>query len=550
MALKPSFSFRTKPSRLILLVTPASIAWVTLLLLFGLGLVLRLNHLTDPPLDFHPARQLRSALLARGMYYQMNLAADPQVRQQAIDLSAGLEAYEPPLFERLVALTYLVTGGEHVWIARLYASLAWLLGGWFLFDLVRRIFGPGRDSAAGGVAALAFYLVLPFGVVASRAFQPDPLMVAAVLATAWAILRWLSGAGSIPAPTGTWKWAVAAGLVGGLAVLIKAMAALPVAAMAVGGVLASGLLWQKTGALPKITRLAQIGAAAAGMILLPALYYLGFFPGDAGGFMSFWTVRLSSLLLSSKFYLQWLALVRGLIDPGVVFMAFLSLFLLRGVGRGLGFGLWIGYFLLGLIFPFQIYTHEYYSLLLVPAVALGLGALAAVTWEHILPPAAGGSETQGEVHHRPYRQWAWLAAFLLAALAILGYYAWVARSVVVAADKRNEPIPWQKMGQELPRQGQIIALTHDYGGRLKYYGWRSVDRLWPEEADLLLAQAAGSQPQADFEASFADQTEGMDYFLVTLFSSLEAQPQLKEKLAHYPIAAQGDGYILYDLRNR
>ena len=45
--------------------------WLGLALLaFLLGLAVRLYDLTDPPLDFHPTRQLHSALIARGMYYQ------------------------------------------------------------------------------------------------------------------------------------------------------------------------------------------------------------------------------------------------------------------------------------------------------------------------------------------------------------------------------------------------------------------------------------------------------------------------------------------------
>ena len=41
-----------------------------LALLFGLGLGIRLTDLTDLPLDFHPTRQLFSAIKARGIYYQ------------------------------------------------------------------------------------------------------------------------------------------------------------------------------------------------------------------------------------------------------------------------------------------------------------------------------------------------------------------------------------------------------------------------------------------------------------------------------------------------
>jgi hypothetical protein len=36
-------------------------------------------------------------------------------------------------------------------------------------------------------------------------------------------------------------------------------------------------------------------------------------------------------------------------------------------------------------------------------------------------------------------------------------------------------------------------------------------------------------------------------FVVTDFDELERQPLLKGKLSGYPIFAEGDGYIIYDL---
>jgi hypothetical protein len=134
-------------------------------------------------------------------------------------------------------------------------------------------------------------------------------------------------------------------------------------------------------------------------------------------------------------------------------------------------------------------------------------------------------------------------------VGVMGYYAWVSRSVLVAQDWSKEPIPWQKMGEQLPRDGAIIGLVHDYGNRLKYYGWRTVEGFWPASADFGLSEAAGEQKiSGDFKEYFKTQTSGMSYFLVTLFADLDAQPTLKAALAQYPVAQEGDGYVLYDLR--
>jgi len=104
--------------------------WVTacVIAIFVLGTGLRFLDLTDPPLDFFPQRQLRGAIIARGIYYQLLPSADPTLRDQAVYLANTMDPREPSVFEGLVAVTYLITGGEHLWIARIYSILFWLLG--------------------------------------------------------------------------------------------------------------------------------------------------------------------------------------------------------------------------------------------------------------------------------------------------------------------------------------------------------------------------------------------------------------------------------------
>ena len=52
----------------------------------------------------------------------------------------------------------------------------------------------------------------------------------------------------------------------------------------------------------------------------------------------------------------------------------------------------------------------------------------------------------------------------------------------------------------------------------------------------------------DFNVFFKSQTQGMRYFLVTLFGELDSQPDLKNMLyEHYPVVKQGNGYVLFDL---
>jgi len=129
----------------------------------------------------------------------------------------------------------------------------------------------------------------------------------------------------------------------------------------------------------------------------------------------------------------------------------------------------------------------------------------------------------------------------------MAYPAWHARSGLLGKDYRNEPGAWRNMGDELPRDGEIIALTHDYGMRLLYWGYTPV-RLWPYQADFQLHLARGGNLSPEIRSYFDDMTGDMKYFLVTAYNEFDAQQQIKEILTtEYPLVQRGDGYMLFDL---
>jgi hypothetical protein len=119
----------------------------------------------------------------------------------------------------------------------------------------------------------------------------------------------------------------------------------------------------------------------------------------------------------------------------------------------------------------------------------------------------------------------------------------VARSVLIAEDFRHEPAIWAQIGEAIPANAEVIGLTQEYGFRLMLWGWRKIDQ-WPVTSDL--AELRGSD--TDAAAHFDVLTEGKDYFLVTAFGQLEKQSALKKILEQYPVAAEGDGFVLYDLK--
>jgi 4-amino-4-deoxy-L-arabinose transferase-like glycosyltransferase len=485
--------------------------YIAILLIFLLGIGVRLVNLTNPPLDFHAWRQLRSASIARGYFYEMMPAADPLLRQKAIDIGHSYDYMEPPVFESIVAITYRLIGQEVLWIARLYAILFWVMGGVGLFLLARKI-----SSVDGALLSEAIYLLLPFGIYASRSFQPDPLMVMGVIWAAYCLYQW--------SETKTWKWAILAGVISGIAVFIKIFSVFPIAAVAIGLTLYS---WP----IKKVFKQPQVWVTAAIMIVIPGIYYI-LILGNAGSvYISGWVISFSGLLTKGWFYIRWLDYLHNLIDLTLVLVAAASMLLLTGRKRLLILGMWIGYFLIGMSVPSLIISHSYYNLFAVPLVGLSLAPLGQMFMERIAK--------QGLF---------WKSIFLAIALIGMFYSVWNARVQLVANDYHEEVLGWIKMGKELPKDAIIIGISQDYNTRLAYYGW-TIIQYWPLVADQQMGVLSGGNMDVNssyWDTYFQEHTANMDYFLVTNMSELNAQPRLKANLEKYPYT-KGEGYILYDL---
>lgn len=473
-----------------------------LLLLLGAGV--RLVNLEAPPLDFHPTRQLRNSLVARAVYYDSLPNADPEKRALADSFQRAVGQYEPAITETLVGLTFRLIGGESFAVPRIYGTIFWLLAGVALFDLGRRV-----ASSAAALIALTYYLVLPFAVQASRSFQPDPLMTASFVVGMYFLYRWMEEQ--------SWKWAILAALFAGFAVLVKVVIAFLVIGGAVAAVLAV--------CGPRFWKSRQVWAMAAIMAAPAFGYYVLGHPGRSTDYFFSWTIDLIKLITSIHFYSDWLGFVGGLLGITILFLSLLGTLLSPPRLRWLLIGLWVGYAIYGLTLPFQMLTHSYYHIQLVPVVALGLLSIAQAL---VVGMSAIG---------RP-----WRAASVVVLVALVAYESWAARSALVAEDFSRTPALWASIGEAIPANEEVIALTQDYGFDLMYWGWRRVD-LWPLATDL----SAVRNSQRDLAARFPGITAGKDLFLVTAFGQLDGQPELKKILSGYTVAAQGDGYVLYDL---
>ena len=486
--------------------------WVALAILIAIGFGVRMVNLYNPPLDFNPVRQLRSALIARAVYYDLNPKIDPDMRHLA-DTTATLENYEPPFLEKIVGFTYYLVGAEQVWIGRIFSCLFWLIGGLALFGIAR-----SYASFWPAWLGLAFYLGLPFGIIASRAFQPDPWMVMWILVTTFMALRWSENP--------NWKNSILTAIFAGITILVKVTAGFFVAGVLV-------LLCINVFGLKRLFRSPRVWVMA-GLTLVPAVfYYIGLHGGEAASYVSYNTLDLLGIVATTKFYAQWLAMIQSLVGLTAFLAALIGVLLAKSKLRLALVGLWIGYIGYGFLWPFQYTTHDYYHLSLVPLVGLSVVPLIEVVLQKL------GSQSG---------RW-WQVAGIVVIGCALGFSFWVGRSELVARDYSGEPAAWQKMGQAIPKGASFVALVSDYGFRLAYYGLRKASDYWPARNDLSASVQRGN-PEMDTQAYFQDIIQGKNYFLIGALDDFDAQVALKEILTeHYPVYKQGDGYILYDLQH-
>ena len=482
------------------------------LFIFVLGFAVRIYDLTDPPLDFHASRQLRSAIIARSFFYESETSKIPESEtvEKAVEL-ASLEVYEPPIMERIMSWMDMVLGQEYFWVGRIFSAFFWTLGGFFIYLMGRKI-----ASRFAVICSLLLYFFLPFSVTASRSIQPDPWMCSWIVITAYALYCWMEKPTLL-----RFLFAIFAG---GFTILIKVFAAFFVGFMLLGCLIA--VLQQKNGSRTLIQ-----GISMGVLMLIPSLlYYLVLNPSRSGDFFSFWVISLSSLIFTTKFYASWIALIKGLTGLILPLLAVWGVFLAEKKTFGLLLGWWMGYLMYGLVVPYQISTHEYYSLILVPLITISLIPLLDILFRKM------------ETLHF-LRRIGIYSVILLSA----GYGAYVSCGSLRAASYILEPASWRKVAEAIPEESSFIALTSDYGLRLIYYGWRAPDASWPDSKDTALFDLAG-RDRSDFSTYFKALTEDKDFFLVTVANELDAQPELKNRLSALPVFFEGNGFTIYDLR--
>lgn len=297
--------------------------------MFVTALGIRVYHISEPPFDFHSTRQYRSAIISRGYYFEA-VKSIPEWRRQVASINKEREGIlEPPVMELISSIIYRVIGGEYLWIPRLLSSIFWLVGGIFVYLIAYKLYSTGPV-----LLSTAFYLYLPFSVVASRSFQPDPMMVMMALISIYTIIQYYERPSMA-------RFGIAIAF-SSLAIFIK-----PVCIFLIFGVYISLAIFWRSITSRNFLIFIILSLFPTGIFYFYGIFISGFLKKQAQ--LSF----LPHLLVSSFYWKGWIAQIKGVIGYTAFIGSLLGLLRassIKGLPRVLLIGLWSGYFVFGLVF--------------------------------------------------------------------------------------------------------------------------------------------------------------------------------------------------------
>lgn len=486
-------------------------------LLFLASFAIRIYAITEPPLEFHPIRQYRYVLVARAYYFD-SLSSLPEWKRQVASINQqDLRILEPPIMPYLAYLGYRIAGAEYLWIPRVLSVLFWLIGGGFLYLIGRRIM-----SGDGAVLSLAFYLFLPFGMFASRSFQPDALMLMMLLVSLYSIIRYYEQP--------SFKALSIAASASAIAVLVKPVCVF----LVLGGFLSLAFFkapsWRRALMSPRL----MVFLLATALPLV-SYYSYGIFVGDflrrqaEESFVPF-------IIFYSFFWQAWFQMIGTVIGETPLILAALGVLTLGDKqAKALLVGLWVGYMIFGLVFAYHVHTHNYYQLQFIPVIALSLGALGTLVMTRLNQVCTGH-----------WRSAVWCVLLLALLLPILAYAGArrslpdVSRQVQIARDA----------GEAVAHSTKTLLLSSKYERAVRYHG-ELYGVAWPRGDELhwerfLIQRQVGAEQR--FELLMADYPA--EFFIVTDLREFEKQDDLKEFLnKKFPILAANSDYLIFDLRS-
>ena len=490
--------------------------WFFLILILTSAVFIRVYTIQQEPLIFHPVKQYRSAMTARAIYYEV--FNDDTVPKWKIDVANAntrdMGVLQPPVQSWIAAYLYRIAGGEFLWLPRLFSALSWIIGGIFLFLLACQLM-----SLDAALVSLSFYLLLPFSVTASQSFQIDPVMVTITIVGLYTLVRYDQSQ--------SLSMLIIAAIITSVATLLKPISLIILVAAFIGLNICKISLYQII--LSKRTFL------FIGISLLPSAIYYGNGILFVGGALQQQAVKsfVPIFFTEFRFWDGWQKRVRSIMGFTYLLGALIGTLISYGRTRTLLVALWAGYFLMCLAFNYTISTHDYYHLILIPIVALSIGAPANLILAEL----------------QKLDNWYWKVG----SLAVLAVAIILAAGTSIQAYRRNEVANTsinlaQEIGNTINHSTKTIYLAPEQGHSLLYYGEFS-GRYWPYRYDI-----RDERMWLGYSISVKDRFEALqmaiepEYFIVTDFVEFAAQPELKQFVAsQFPIFMETEEYIIFSL---
>jgi hypothetical protein len=300
---------------------------------------------------------------------------------------------------------------------------------------------------------------------------------------------------------------------------------------------------------------------------LPAsLYYL--YGAFLAGFLHGQTSRkvVPQLLLEASFWEGWLGMIRFVVGLVALVGALFGILLLRkGLPRALMIGLWGGYFLFGLTFAHHISLVPYYSLQLIPVVALSLGPLADLVMTDL-------SQTVNNIGQLGWRGYGTVIVLVVSiSLLVLSAVGTRQTSAYSASWMRAQqdraasyPATFQEIGEVVNHSRRTLVLfggyittpyywEPDYTYALMYHG-RFLGDEWPYPIQSGKLQERESSAEELFYRRYRQfrrhHNHSPEYLIITNgWWNREETKGLRSFLTkNFPVQGQGDIYIVFDLR--
>ena len=475
--------------------------------MFLLAALIRFNDIRTPGhlLD----REYTSAIFARAYYFQHEPAVEDWRRDIAVTTRDQQPVLEPPVVEYLVSWIYRILGREEIFYSRFLTNGFWLIGGFFMYLIAKRLLST--DEA---VIATAYYLFVPMGIIISRSFQPDSLMMLLFLISLYLILGYFE--------TPSMKWLLLAATMTSVTLLLRPLVIFSIFCVFLALSIYKNKGWQK------ILNVHLIVFSA--ISLLPAVLYYGYGILYAG-FMR-WKISTSFmpyLLMKKDFWLGWFNLGWEVAGYTALLAAIIGFFFLQNrMARYLVVAMVVAYVIFGIAFTYHMHTHPYYHIQLFPAIALCVAALVVSMIQTL-------RQSQGKI---------WLVPASVVLLFSL-YFCYQQVRDSMYQYNMEDPDVAREIGEIVHHSPHTVFVAHYYGLPLEYYG-EFGGAPWPVRIEDAFYRRPGEQ-----ELSVKARVDGLgfipEYYVITNFDLYDRKHRdLRAYLGQdCLLLAHEDQYLIY-----